>query len=578
MKATLFPKAALLLAVCAPLAPAQDATAVTAVPISAPLPTSRVPASLAVLVPDDATVFGMSTSLNELEATVQGLVNSVMPGMGAMASLDMAFAELFPPDFDTTAIDRTLPVGFSVGQVTLEGEPQVFVMVPTTKPDAVKGALAREGEGFVFKGSAGYLAVSKGASYPTCTTNSPLIARLPQGVLAVSVDLDPILTAMDPVIAMGMDQARMTIADLEELFADEEAKQITGVLQLYYDMAEGALASMNGVDLSLDVAENLLDLRVTTHFDAGSPMARFAIEGPTGAERFLSLLDDSHVSVLTASDYAKLIPVLEPGLARLLGAYPADMGAALESFMTDSMGFYEALGTAQVFNGGLSDSGVSGHGFFLPSDMALIRAKYQELAQSSALGAMGMRFVDQQQAQLGDVRLDRFTFEFDFETMLAELDENISDEEFEMGIAAIHALYGERLVLTVAEGPELGVFQINGTDAELRAALNRTLGGRGMLPEAARLQDLAANANPFVVERFDIMALMDRGMAAMGPVMGDALPPEFGAALAGQSTPLTLYMGFERTSMTKGIMLDVQKTGQAAMQIFMLNTGAESPR
>lgn len=572
MKAMFVPAAFATLVTFAPLTP--SALAQDPAPVAAPATTtatSRVPAALQVLVPDDASVFAMVASLDELEATGQKLVDSVMPGMGAMmVNREALVAEVFPGDFDLSAIDATRPIGFALRQISVEADPGFVVMIPTEKPDTLKQFFAEEGAQLAYKGSAGYLAVTEGETFPTCSTTNPLIERLPAGSLAVASDLDTIFAAMDPMIALGMSEMRMQIGEIREFFPPEQAEAIAGTMELYYDMLEGTLASVTGADVGLAFEGDLLDLRVKTHFRAGSPMAQFALGGSTGAERYLSVVQDDAIGLVLGADQAALWPRLMPHIERLFGLYPEPLAEGMQASMQLAADLYTKFGNCVAGSGGLGENGLYMTAYFEPADMEGLLAEYRRMMDQQVMADFGFQFVDEQTAMLGDVELHRFTYDFDPESLMSQLSELPTEEEAAEAAALVRDLYGEQLVFTLAQGPELGLFQVGGSDDDLVKALQTTLGQRGTLPELARLGDLAARANPFFVERIDIMALADSAMTSMTEAFGDEIPGGVMAAFEGQSAPMTLYMGFEETSMTKGVMVDTAKLGRAVMGFMMV--------
>ena len=573
MKALLLSTSFALTAVCTPLSIAQE-TPAPAAPVAAPVSApARVPAAMAVLVPDNATLFFMSQSLNDLQVMATATVENIMPGMGGMANLDMLMAGAFPPDFDPTWIDHTRPIGMALGALSMSEDPQLFVMLPTDKPDAIKQSILEtigEGDhGMAFKASAGYLAITEGAAYPASTATSPLIARLPKGALAVASDMGSILKTFEPMISLELDQMRMEMSDVATMMSEAEAAQMVMAMEFYMDMIQGLRLSATGLDMGLEMDGTLMDLRMKTHFRPGSPMAAFAQNEPTAAASFLPLLPDAQMGAVMAADWTQLMKVMKPSFSKLFAMYPDEMAHSLDSVMAGWDGLYGLMGNTMVMSGGFSPDGMKIALHFKPTDFAAIQAKYTEMMASPALGQMGLKYVDTQTAKLDDVELVRYTFELDQEQMMAMLGADLDEIDAEQFMAGMRAVYGEQLQITLANGPEFGSLLIGGNDDDVRQALKLHLGSRGMLPEAARVQALARVASPFMIERVDMLGMMDALIPVLTESLGE-MPPAVATLFEGQSAPMTIYLGFESTSMTNGMMIDVGKVGQAIMAFMAL--------
>lgn len=556
------------LALLAPFAPAQDAPAPEPT-VATPAVSARVPAALAVLVPDDATVLAMTSSINDLEAEVQALVESIMPGMGGIASADMLFLQMFPPGLDSSAIDRTKPLAMALGPVTMEAEPQVYVMVPTEQPDAVKEAFVEE-EGMVYKASAGYLAISMGESYGTCSTASPLLARLPDGALAVSADTGAILTEMEPMVSMLLSQVRMELSDIKAMFPPEEAAQMTVGLDLYYDMLQGVVTSLDGLDVALDLGAREVGLHTVMHYAPDSAMGGFALEGPTSAARFLPLLQDGQVGMLLGADQGELWELFEPSIQRMLSIYPEEFAASLEASMQSYEVMYAAMGDGLVADFGFGDAGLEGTAYLAVTDFQALLDAYRTALRGPALRDLGLAFESEESATLGDYQLHRFTFDIDAESMMGQLTEGqVPPEDVQEVARMIEAFYGERMQFTLANQGDLAVVQLGGTDEQLVASLERGASPRGMLPSVARIADLAVDANPFVYYRMDLPRMMGAVVPRMAEITGEE-PPAGLETMGDLSAPMGMYMGVEPTRMSMGMTVDAAGMAQLVQWFMMM--------
>jgi hypothetical protein len=566
MKALLLSTSFALSAVCTPLSFAQEAPAPVTAPVTAP---ARVPAAMAVLVPDNATLFLMSESLNDLQATATATLENIMPGMGNLANLDVLLADGLPEDFDLTLIDHTRPIGFALGALSMNAEPQYILMLPTEKPDAVKQLMNAGGDELAYKASAGYLAMTDGPTYPVSTAQSPLIARMPKGAVAMASDLGSILKTFEPMISLGLDQMRMEMSDMATMVGEAEAAQMVMVMEFYMDIIQGLRLSATGLDVGLEMDGSLMDLRVKTHFRAGSQMAAFAQSTPTQAASFLPLLPDAQMGAVMAADWTQLMKVMAPSLSKMFAMYPDEAARALDSMVAGWDGMYSLMGDSMVMSGGFSPDGMKVAVHFKPTDFAAIQAKYTEMMASPAIGQMGLKYGDTQTAKLDDVELVRYTFELDQAQMMAMLGADLNEMESEQFMDGMRAVYGEEIQITLCNGPEFGSLLIGGNDDDVRQALKLHLGGRGMPPEAARVQDLARVANPFMIERIEVLGMMDALIPVLTESLGE-MPGGVAALFESQSAPFTIYMGFEATSMTSGMMVDVGKISQAVMAFVAL--------
>lgn len=529
------------------------------------LTSSRVPAAMAVLVPDEASVFAISSTLNEIEAFAAGIAQQVSPDMAGMVSLDMLFSEVLPPGFDASAIDRDKPFGFAVASISMMSTPQIVVMVPTSKPDAIKALLPQEGMVFTTRMSGGYLAITEGASFPESTGKSKLLDQVAPGLISLSVDLEPIFDAFGPMIEGGLNMARMEADKLAELMAefDDSGMDIAGIMNIYFGFAEDALDSLTGFNLSVVGDGSLLDLRYELLVDEGSPMSNLASSKPTDLAGNLHLLRDDAISVAFGGDMLDLFAKSDDLMESLFSAYPAPMGGALVEGMDSWTKAYGLFGTSVVGSGSLGENGMRMTTYFNGEHFDELLAEYEAMVQKPFFADLGLRFRGTEKAELAGTSITRFTFDFDMEGVLQNMGEEPAAADLEQMTAMIKKMYGEQLVFTLAKSGDKGIFLIGGDDAMLRKSIGH-LASDGTAPaDVLRLQDLAATNSPFFVERFNLGALITDFFPALAPA-GAQLPPE-AAVLADSDAFLNLYGGMTSSSWTSGITVDLVEIGRAVM-------------
>lgn len=527
---------------------------------------ARVPAALAVLVPDGAVAFGLTQAISELEGVAADIAREVMPQMVEAMNADILLSQVLPPGFDLTAIDRDRPFGFAVGPLSMESEPQVFVIIPTKNPDAIKALLPTEGPVYSTRVSEGYLGITRGLDYPVGTGTCPLLQGMPQGIVGVSVDMETIFDTFGPMIEFGMQMARMQMQEsLDQVPEASMGMDINAIMDGYFMMAQNAIDSMEGLKLSVAVEETLVDFRWQAIVAEGSPMASLAQSTPTSAAAFLPLLTDESIAMVFGADMEKLANQMMPFMDMMMAAYPEDLAAGMTASMDSWKGMYGDFGTAMAISGGFTESGLRMAGYFDGTRYDELLAHYDRIVGEPFWGVMGMRYVDTKKARLGETNLTRYTFDFDVEGLLDQAGTEADAEQIGMMETMMEAMYGSQMVLTFAKTGELGFMAIGGDDAYVTAALERAKKPGKLAADLARLENMAARANPFMAYRFDI----GRIMTEMGPIMESALGmPSMGMEMfEGTSLPMNIYVGITPLEWTGGLMVDVVQAGEFAQLV-----------
>ena len=553
-------------------APAPATPVVTAATAPA-APTADVPAAMAVLVPDDASVMMLAQPLAQLEEVAGALAAEIDPQMAGMVSVDMLMAMALPPGMDGSAIDRTRPLGVAVGPISMGPEPQVYALIPTSNPEAIKSVLP-EGMPYATRISEGYLGVTLGAEYGASTGASALLGKLPVGMLSVAVDVETLMATFRPIIDFSLQMARAQFDTMEEDFATmgiDQDMDLSALMDAYFGVAEGMLDSVVDMRMALDVDETLVDLRMAYGVAPDSPMAAFAGEGGTDIARLLPLIGDEAIAMLMGADFGTMMGDMMPFFESMMGAYPPEMAEGLTGTMEASQELYDLFGDAMAVTGDFTEDGMRMVAYYDGANHDAVQEQYTAMLREPYWEDLGIRYLETRKGRLGDTDLTRYTFELD-PAMIADLAGvgEVPAEELAMVEQMMAAIYGERLALTFAQVADLGVMVIGDDDAFVQEALTKARVGTDRRPPAdmARLVDLAATSSPFLGYRIDLARLMTSVIPSIEATMG---APSSGLEMfEGTHLPMTFYMAVEPTSWTGGLMLDLVQISDAILMIQTL--------
>ena len=480
-----------------------------------------------------------------------------------MMSVDVLLSMALPPGFDVTAIDRDKPFGFAVGPLSMETEPQVFVLIPTQNPDAIKTLLPTEGEFYSTRVSGGYLGITRGLVYPDSTGKCELLDGVPEGIVGLSVDVAAILDSFGPMIEFGMQMARMGISDAVTNTPEAaDGMDIAAIMDLYFEGAQNVLDSIEGFKLSVDVDETLVDVRWQMLVSEGSPMASLADEGPTRAAEFMPLLTEDSIAFIFGADTEALMDKTMPFFESLFSAYPEGMAEGMTQSLDSWKDAYGMFGNALAGSGSFGEDGMRIATYFDGAQFDQLLAKYESITREPFWASMGMQYVDTKKAQLGETTLTRFTFDFDIASILAETDPDVGAEQIAQMEAMMESLYGSQMVITLAKAGDLGVMTVGGDDDYLRAALDRAGKPNPLTPDMQRLTEMAATSSPFMAYRFDVGQMMTEVIPVLEGSFGT--PPSGLEMFAGTSLPLNIYFAITPSTWTGGMMVDLVQAGEFA--------------
>lgn len=534
----------------APAAPVALATAAT--------PGTLVPAAMKVLVPDDATVFAMTSPLSELERVAASIAEDVNPEMAGMMSVDMLLQVAMPPGFDGSAIDRSRPVGMAVGPISMAAEPQIYALIPTSNPEAIKAALPGGTERYATRVSDGYIGVTMGLEYGNSTGISTLLQNMPAGLIAVNVDMETMLTDFRPMIDFGLQMARMELdSAMDEINAASgyPGMDIMAMMEVYFDMIDGFLDSVVEMRMSVDIEETLLDMRVEYSVSEGSPMSTFAGTGDLDIDRFLPLVGDEAFAMLMGADMGELMEKSMPFMDAMFDAYPQAMGDGLRESMDSMQTLYSMFGTGMAASGDFTDKGLTFAAYFDGSQYEELMVEYDKMLKAPYLAAMGMNYVDTKKGRLGDIELTRYTFDYDVATLLGMTGEELDEASMTEMEAVLRAIYGEQMVTTFAKSGDMAVLTLGGGDEYLQEAIGRLNNPTRVPEDMKRLSSLAKTTNPFMAYRMDLGKMITTMIPMLESNLG---APSSGMEMfEGTSLPMNMYFGASPRSWTGGFMVDL---------------------
>ncbi|MDF1798750.1 MAG: hypothetical protein P1V81_06205 [Planctomycetota bacterium] len=534
----------------APAAPVALATTAT--------PGTSVPAAMKVLVPDDATIFAMTSPLSELERVVASIAEDVNPDMAGMVSVDMLLQLAMPPGFDGSAIDRSRPVGVAVGPISMAAEPQIYALIPTANPDAIKAALPGGAERYATRVSDGYIGVTMGLAYGNSTGASSLLQNMPAGLITVNVDMETLLTDFRPMIDFGLQMARMQMESAsEEINAASgyPGMDIVEMMEVYFGMLDGFLDSVVEMRMSLDIQETLLDMRVEYAVGEGSPMSSFAGTGDLDLDRFLPLLGNESFAMLMGADMGELMEKSMPFMEAIFDTYPQPMGDGLRESMDSMQSLYSMFGTGMAASGDFTDKGLTFAAYFDGAQYDQLMVEYDKMLKAPYMAAMGMHYVDTKKGRLGEIELTRYTFDYDVATLLGMTGEELDEASMAEMEAVLRAMYGEQMVTTFAKSGDMAVLTLGGGDEYLQEAIGRLDNPTRVPEDMQRLAGLAKTTNPFMAYRMDLGKLITTMIPMLESNLG---APSSGMEMfEGTSLPMNMYFGASPKSWTGGFMVDL---------------------
>lgn len=544
-------------ALCLPSAalPSETIALMEASPASAAF--ADVPADMAALLPADLSIVIMTKPIAELEGIALDLAGKIMPDMAGMVSADTM---LQMAGIDPAMIDHTKPLCFALGPVSMEQEPQPFVLIPTKDGEFMRelfaGMAGMPPEMVQLRTSGSYVGMTMGPGYPEAG-ESRILSTVPAGLIGLSVDMESVLDTYGPLLQMGMKMARIQMDS--EMPADMPFN-MGSLFDSAFGMAEGAMDSIEEFRLSVDITDSRLDIRETIVVSEGSPMSGIASDRPSNLAKLLPLMRDDSISMVVGANMGEMMTKMSPMLESLQGMYPAEMGEGLMASMDAFQDIYSKFGDGLVASGGFTENGMEMSMFFDGAEFDSLLAAYKGALEQPFWGQLGMKYLETKTGKSGEVNLTRFIFEFDMEAMMASLGEELPEAEVANLQKMMVAMYGENLTITLAQSGGIGTMIVGGGDDLMTEALGRIAAG-GTAPRGfAPLADLAAKSNPFMSYALDFGEIISSTAPMMASAMGESpFPLE---AVEGLSMPMNFYFGVSKTEWTGGMMVDLVQVGE----------------
>ncbi len=532
----------------------------TTAPVAAALASSAfadVPADMAALLPADLSVVIMTKPIAELEGIALDLAGKIMPEVAEMVSADTMLQIV---GIDPAMIDHTRPLCFALGPVSLEEEPQPFVLIPTRDGEFMRelfaGMSSMPAEMIQLRTSGNYVGMTMGPSYPEAG-ESRILGTVPAGLIGVSVDMVSVLDTYGPLLQIGMRMARI---QMDSEMPAGMPFNMTSMLDSALGMAEGAMDSIEEFRLSLDITDSRLDIRETLVVSEGSPMSGIASDRPSKLSKLLPLMRDDSINMVVGANVGEMMTKMAPLLESLQSMYPAEMGEGLMASMDAFQDIYSQFGDGLVASGGFTENGMEVSMFFDGAEYDGLLAAYKGALEQPFWGQLGMKYLETKTGKSGEVNLTRFIFEFDMEAMLASMGEELPEAEVADLQKMMVAMYGENLTITLAQSGGIGTMIVGGGDDLITEALGRIAAG-GTTPRGfAPLTSLANKSNPFISYSLELGEIISGTVPMMTSALGE--PPLPLEAVEGLNMPMNFYFGASKTEWTGGIRMDLVQVGE----------------
>ncbi|MDF1798748.1 MAG: hypothetical protein P1V81_06195 [Planctomycetota bacterium] len=567
--------------------------AVQSAPATIPGAADRLPADLVALIPADATGLVFVSPINTLEAAIQDLLQVVAPDMAPMADVDQLLHELGPSDFDFDLIDRSRPMAFAMGAITptiTEEPPQFYLLIPSTNPAELSAALPFPPELGWTRISGGYLGISPEAVYPVPGARSNLPARLPQGLIAATIDAEPILETFGPMARLAAGMARSGViagiqsdtdlpGTLKPMANDAATAIIDGVMD--------TLDSLTGFDLALNLEGARFEAGYAMTFAEGSPMAALCDKDGAHLVDLAHLLDPAaDLTVAVGMDLGGAVRWARPFVNEILDAIPVpeqageDLGpfrsprhamdVARESLshgMDALTWFGDGIALSTFLGEEHNRTAVWMHGVQADNLTGSLRALFE--AELASLVGLSL-----EETMLGE-NTRQLALHFDAATLAHNFDLGV--REAEQVRAGFEETFGDavRVSLTPVGGNTLVFF--NGDAKAIKAALTVAAHRPGTQdPAIQRMTTELGDAHPFAAYRVNLGPVVAEMMSLAETFdEGGEIPPGMASMVRGLHLPLTVHEGMTPTRWFQGMSIDLTRAGDLAAMLMEREQAAE---
>lgn len=583
-----------LLAGAALAALALPTLAIQSAPATVPGAANRLPADLVALIPADATGLVFVSPINTLEAAAQDLLQIVAPDMAQMANVDQLLQEMGPSEFNFDLIDRSRPMAFAMGAITpsiTEEAPQFYLLIPSTNPAELSAALPFPPELGWTRISGGYLGISPEAVYPVPGALSTLPARLPEGLIAATINAEPILETFGPMARLAAGMARtgaiagiQSDTELPAALKPMAGDAVNGLIDGLMD----TLDSLTGFDMAINLEGARFEAGYALTFAEGSPMAEFSDQGGAQLVDLAHLLDPgADLTIAVGMDLGGAVRWARPFVNEILDAIPVpdqadqDLGpftsprhamdVARES-LDHGMDALTWLGDGMALSTYVGEehnrTAVWMHGVQANNLTASLKALFEaELASMVGLSLAETK-LGENTRQL-ELRLDAATLAQNFDLNFDEAEEIRSGFEQTFGDAV-------RLSLTPV-GSNTLLF-LNGDAKSIKTALTVAAHRPGTQdPAIQRLVTELGGAHPFAAYRANLGPIVSEMMSlAQSFDEGDEIPPGMVETIRGMDLPLTVHEGMTATRWFQGMSLDLTRAGEVVSMLMELEQQSQA--
>jgi hypothetical protein len=470
--------------------------------------------AIAALVPRDAVVFVRLSSLDDLVAAARACAEP----FGAPAELlsaDQVLSQLGPMAGDTALIDRRRPLAFAlVAPRAVPPSPVLFVPAR----DAAKYAASLAAVGTQPTVQEGYVALPLAGKYEKPAAPSPFCEAMPDGLVAVRIDVAKAAANLGTVIGGGLMAFKSMLGQLP---VDASGVDPAAVADLYISAAQAILRGGETFELTADVAGGQVALKSRLVAKPGSELDGWSSPPVDVAPCAAVLTGRGAIDLVAAFDWKALRPQLEPALDALLDLYPPDVRAAMRSMMQGYEGLYDTIGPVVAAAASFAPDGRIGVlGQLAPPDPSAWLTAIDGLVGQPWLAAAGITIAPQASGGATGAAVRDFRVTVDPQRLARSTTSSGWDLVGKMlgadGVPVRFAAKDRRVAFGL--GPRTG---------DVVASLGADGGAwpKALRPALAFVRD----CNPMFAERIDVAALSSY-MAAMNPLLAGMLAPPAGAA------------------------------------------------
>ena len=535
----------------------------------------RLPADLAALIPAEASSLVYIAPIDDIEEAAQELLGLIAPDMAMVADADMILTEFAPAGFNIDLIDRSRPFAIAVGPITMQAQdeaPQVMLIIPTTDAAALDLSLPPHASRI----SGGYLGITESGSYPA-SGGSNLPALLPEGLIAATIDLEPIVESFKPMAGMILGMARSSM--IGEIGASPEIPpdlrgMLTGAVNSSFGFVDDAMASLSRVELGLDLAGTEFHAGYAILFKEGSPLTRLAGNGPALGD-MLPFIDAGAVSTsVVGMDFGALARWARPYFDRIMDGIleaaseedlndpDAELGpfdSPLEAYNAvretlsaglDTLGWFGDAGATSVyFVGDQMRTATWVHG--VSADQ--LATSIAQLFQVQLAGLAGLRL---EQTKIGETTTN-LRLSFDAEVLARNF--GLDEGDVQEAKLEFTKTFGDAINVSLTAVGRQTLMIYNGDRDSITAALRAVQKNSAKnSPALTRAATELAGAYPFGLYHIDLGPAI-AGYAGVAAAMGEDtdMPPEFAAMLQNVHIPLTALEGLTKERAFQSLTIDL---------------------